>query len=130
MTLTLQNIKKKKRKKKKKIKEKILKIKKKKKKKKNTTEGETSIDEIQEELKDYEITESNIDNKNYYKKIKNKFYKNEDIKNLMIYASRGLERLQKFYEKQYDDGMFMIGIKLIVNTLREGINGKLDTEKL
>lgn len=64
------------------------------------------------------------------KKVENKFYKNESLKEVMIFACKGLERLQNFYEKQYEDGMFMIGMQLIVNTLKDGTNGVLDIERL
>lgn len=64
------------------------------------------------------------------KKVENKFYKNENLKEVMFFACKGLERLQKFYETQYQDGMFMIGMQLIVNTLKDGTNGFLEMERL
>jgi len=73
---------------------------------------------------------SSSTNKITTKKIENKFYNNQDIKELMIFACDGLEILQRFYEQTHGDGMFMPGIQLIVNTLRDGINGKLYVEKL
>lgn len=63
-------------------------------------------------------------------KTENKFYKNPNLKILMDFACRGIEKLQKFYEKQYEDGMFILGLQFIVNVLKEGIDGKIDHSKL
>jgi hypothetical protein len=108
----------------------LKKIKKKDKTKKKELEKSDSESESDEIVDTTEVIKETLHNKIVIKKIKNNFYKNPEIKELMGYACKGLERLQKFYEKQYDDGMFMPGIQLIINTLQEGINGKLYIERL
>lgn len=61
---------------------------------------------------------------------KNEFYKDERLKSIIQFACRGLEKLQKFYEQHYEDGIFMIAIQLMINVMKDGIDGKLDIERL
>lgn len=105
--------------------------------KKNKKGKNDDIDVIPEkkeikDVKDVKGTKEtdNFNNKIIIKKIKNKFYKNKELKELMMFACKGLERLQTFYESIYGDGMFMLGIQEMINTLQEGMNGQLYIEKL
>ncbi len=97
---------------------------------KSPTGSPKSKKKILEPINDTKTNDIKLAKKIIIKKVENKFYRNEHLKEVMIFACKGLERLQKFYETQYCDGMFMIGMQLIVNTLKDGTNGILEMERL
>jgi hypothetical protein len=83
------------------------------------------IDVLSEELKkSLEESEHNI------KRIKNRFYKSEQIKKLLEYMIKGLDIIQKYYEDKYGDGMFVPGIQYMMNLLHDGLHDKIPLHKL